>query len=115
MNNHCLFCKIIRKEIPADIVYEDDDVLAFLDIKAQAPVHILLVPKVHIEKVSDLNENVGYIVSKLVLAANKIARDKGLDEDGYRLVFNCGENAGQEVFHLHLHLLGGRKFTWPPG
>ncbi|MCK5305835.1 MAG: histidine triad nucleotide-binding protein [Candidatus Omnitrophica bacterium] len=115
MNNNCVFCKIIKQEIPADIVYEDDDVLAFLDIRAQAPVHILLVPKVHIEKVSDLNENVSYIVSKLVLAANKIARDKGLNEDGYRLVFNCGENAGQEVLHLHLHLLGGRKFTWPPG
>lgn len=110
-----LFCRIVEKEIPADIVYEDDEVLAFRDIRPQAPVHILIIPKKHIPKVADATEADADLLGKLVLAANKIAAQEGVSEDGYRLVFNNGPNSGQEVYHIHLHLLGGRKFGWPPG
>jgi len=113
--NDCIFCRIARKEIPAKIVFEDDKILAFEDIKPQAPEHILLVPKYHIEKISDLTESNIHMIGDLVLAANKIARDRGVEDSGYRIVLNCNKGAGQEVFHLHLHLLGGRKFSWPPG
>jgi histidine triad (HIT) family protein len=111
----CLFCKIVNKEIPAEIVYEDDLVLAFKDINPQAPQHLLIIPKKHIDKVSNLKKQEGDLISRMVLKANEIADLQGLADEGYRLVINCGKNAGQEVFHLHLHLLGGRKFTWPPG
>jgi len=111
----CLFCKIINKEIEANIVYEDKDALAFKDIHPQAPVHILIIPKQHIEKISDLDEQKKNIVSNLILTANSLARDNKIDKQGYRLVFNCGPDAGQLVFHIHLHLLGGRKMAWPPG
>jgi histidine triad (HIT) family protein len=111
----CLFCKIINREISADIVYEDDDILAFSDINPQAPQHILIIPKKHIAKASDLEEEESYIMSKMLIAANRIAKEKDLLENGYRIVLNCGKDAGQEIFHIHLHLLGGRKFTWPPG
>jgi histidine triad (HIT) family protein len=111
----CLFCKIINKEIPADIAYEDDLVLAFSDINPQAPHHILIIPKKHIAKISDLKEEQAHLIAQMVLAANKIAHEIGLVSKGYRLVLNCGQDAGQEVFHIHLHLLSGRKFTWPPG
>ena len=114
-NNDCLFCKIINKEIEANIVYEDKDILAFRDIHPQAPVHILIIPKQHIEKISDLDEQKKNIVSNLILAANNLARDNKIDKQGYRLVFNCGADAGQLIFHIHLHLLGGRKMAWPPG
>ena len=114
-NKNCLFCKIINKEIEANIVYEDKDVLAFKDIHPQAPVHILIIPKQHIEKISDLDEQKKNIVSNLILTANSLARDNKIDKQGYRLVFNCGADAGQLVFHIHLHLLGGRKMAWPPG
>jgi len=113
--NDCLFCKIINKEIEANIVYEDKDILAFEDIHPQAPVHILIIPKQHIEKISDLDEQKKDIVSNLILTANNLARDNKIDKQGYRLVFNCGADAGQLVFHIHLHLLGGRKMAWPPG
>ena len=111
----CLFCKLIRKEIPAKIVFEDNKILAFEDIKPQAPVHILIIPKFHVEKTSDLTEANMHMIGDLVLAAKRIAKEKGVEESGYRIVINCNRDAGQEVFHLHLHLLGGRKFTWPPG
>ncbi len=114
-NNDCLFCKIINKEIEANIVYEDKDILAFKDIHPQAPVHILIIPKQHIEKISDLDEQKKDIISNLILTANSLARDKKIDKQGYRLVFNSGADAGQLVFHIHLHLLGGRKMAWPPG
>lgn len=114
-NNDCIFCRIIRKEIPAKIVFEDDTILAFEDIKPQAPIHILVIPKLHIEKTSDLKEANVHMVGELVLAAKRLAKEKGAEGSGYRIVLNCDKDAGQEVFHLHLHLLGGRKFTWPPG
>ncbi len=111
----CLFCKIINREIPADIVYEDDLVLAFSDINPQAPNHTLIIPKKHIARVSDLKEEEARLMGRMIMAANKIVREKGLAEKGYRIVLNCGKDAGQEVFHIHLHLLSGRKFSWPPG
>lgn len=111
-----IFSKIINKEIPANIVYESDNVLAFKDINPQAPVHILIIPKIEIPKVTDIksSEHSG-LLSEMIDAANKIAKDSGIADDGFRLVFNCGDNGGQEVYHLHLHLLGGRKMKWPPG
>lgn len=111
-----IFTKIINKEIPAEIVYESENVLAFKDIKPQAPVHILIIPKIEISKITDLkgSEHSG-LLGEMIDTANQIARDFGIAEDGFRLVFNCGDNGGQEVYHLHLHLLGGRKMNWPPG
>jgi histidine triad (HIT) family protein len=111
-----IFSKIINKEIPADIVFESDNILAFKDINPQAPVHILIIPKVEIPKVTDLNgkENAD-LLGEMIDVANKLAKENGIDEDGFRLVFNCGDNGGQEVYHLHLHLLGGRQMKWPPG
>ena len=111
----CLFCKIIKKELPSRIVHEDSDSIAFEDISPKAPVHIMVVPKQHIEKISDLDIENAAIAGKLLLVANKIAKEKGIAETGYRIVINCNKDAGQEIFHLHLHLLGGRKLTWPPG
>ncbi len=112
-----IFAKIIRKEIPADIVFENDKVLAFKDINPQAPVHVLIIPKdTEIPTVMDLNSTKhSSLLGEMIDAANKIAKDFGISEDGFRLVFNCGANAGQEVYHLHLHLLGGRPMMWPPG
>ncbi len=114
-SDKCIFCKIARKDIPAKIVYEDDQVLAFEDAKPQAPVHVLIIPHDHIEKVSDLKEKDALIAGKVIMAAKNIARSKGLDDSGYRIVMNCNRDAGQEVFHVHAHLMGGRKFNWPPG
>lgn len=111
-----IFSKIINKEIPANIVFEDENVLAFKDINPQAPVHILIIPKIEIPKVSDLKGSEhSNLLGEMIDAANKIAKDLNIAEDGFRLVFNCGDNGGQEVYHLHLHLLGGRKMNWPPG
>ena len=110
-----LFTKIIRGEIPCDKVYEDDDVFAFRDISPQAPTHILVVPKEEIPTLNDLEEQHAELMGKIFLAAKKIAKDEGLEESGYRTVFNCGEGAGQTVFHIHLHLIGGRPLEWPPG
>ena len=111
-----IFSKIINKEIPANIVFESDSVLAFKDINPQAPVHILIIPKIEIPKVTDINGNEhSQLLGEMIDAANKIAKDLGISQDGFRLVFNCGDNGGQEVYHLHLHLLGGRKMKWPPG
>lgn len=109
----CLFCRIVKKEIPSAIVYEDDDTLAFKDISPQAPVHLLIIPKKHIKSTEEIDENNNLIAGKLISTSSKIAKDLKLD--GYRLVFNCNEIAGQTVFHLHCHLLGGRAMKWPPG
>ena len=111
----CIFCNIVNKKIPAKTVFEDKEVMAFEDVKPQAPVHIMVIPKAHIGKVSEMKDEHLSLVGKLVLAAKNIAKDKGIQERGYRIVINCNKDAGQEVFHLHLHLLGGRKFGWPPG
>ena len=109
----CLFCKMIAGEIKPDVVYEDDSVLAFRDINPQAPVHILIIPKVHMETLNDLHDFA--LAGKLLQTAIKLAGQEGLAEEGYRTVFNCNEKGGQEVFHLHMHLLGGRQMLWPPG
>ena len=111
-----IFTKIINREIPADIVYETETVLAFRDINPQAPVHVLIIPKVEIAKITDLNGNEhSTLLGEMYDAANKIAKDEGIADSGFRLVFNCGDDGGQEVYHIHMHLLGGRKMTWPPG
>ncbi len=111
----CLFCKIAAKEIPAKIVYEDTEVLAFHDIRPMAPVHVQIIPKRHIARVSDLTKETGGVAEMLVLTANRLAAELGVAEPGYRLVINCNAAAGQSVYHLHLHLLGGRAMGWPPG
>lgn len=111
-----IFSKIIRKEIPADIVFENEHVLAFRDINPQAPVHILIIPKVEIPSVKELSgAEHAKLLGEMIDAANEIARKEKVSENGFRLVLNCGPNAGQEVYHLHMHLLGGRKMNWPPG
>ncbi|MBI3252203.1 MAG: histidine triad nucleotide-binding protein [Candidatus Omnitrophica bacterium] len=111
----CLFCKIADREIPSTVVYESESVLGFNDIRPQAPVHILFMPKRHISGIHEVTaRNVGE-AGALLLAANEVAREKGLSEAGYRLVVNCKADGGQTVDHLHLHLLGGRRMTWPPG
>ena len=111
----CLFCKIIKREIPAAIVFEDDQMIAFNDINPQAPTHVLVVPKRHIATLNDLNAADDQIVGELVRRAAAIAAERGHDASGYRTVFNTNRDAGQTVFHIHLHLLGGRRFAWPPG
>ena len=110
-----IFSKILRGEIPCDKVYEDDKVLAFRDINPKAPVHILIIPRVEIPTVDDLGEEHQALVGHIVLVATRIAREEGLVPGGYRLVFNCMADGGQEVYHIHLHLLGGRAMNWPPG
>jgi histidine triad (HIT) family protein len=114
-NSTCIFCKIVKKEIPAKIVFEDNKVLAFEDVSPQAPVHILIIPKTHIEKLSDIKEESAAIIGRLTLTANMLANEKKVDRSGYRVVVNCGHDAGQAVSHLHMHLLGGRPMGWPPG
>ncbi len=109
-----LFTKIINREIPADIVYEDEQSLAFKDINPQAPVHLLIIPKKEIATINDLEEGDSELVGHLFLVAKKLAREMGFDDDGYRVVMNCNEQAGQTVFHIHLHLLAGKPLGWPP-
>jgi histidine triad (HIT) family protein len=111
----CLFCKIRDGEIPGDIVFETDDMLAFRDVNPQAPTHVLIIPKKHISTVNDLDENDEAIMGKLFRTAKLIAAQEGVSDDGYRLVVNCNEKAGQTVFHIHMHLLAGRAMIWPPG
>ena len=111
----CIFCKIARGEIPADIVLENEDVMVFRDLSPQAPVHLLAIPRKHIATINDLGDEDSALVGKLFLAAKQAAAQEGIADSGYRTVMNCGEGAGQTVFHLHLHVLGGRGFAWPPG
>ncbi len=104
-----IFSKIIERELPADIVYEDDEIMAFRDIAPQAPVHVLIIPKIEIPTVNDIEPEQAELVGRLILVAQKIAADEGIAEDGYRLVINCNRHGCQEVFHLHVHLVGGRQ------
>ena len=111
----CLFCKIVDGNLPADIVYENDMLVAFREINAKAPTHILLIPRRHIATMNDLQNGDETLAGELFVTAARIAADEGLADDGYRVVMNCNEAAGQSVFHIHLHLLGGRSMSWPPG
>lgn len=115
MSEDCLFCKIIRGEIPSSMVYEDESAYAFRDIDPQAPVHVLVVPREHIARVADAGEAHESMLGHLLWVAAEIARREGVEEDGYRLAVNCGKHGGQAVEHLHVHLLGGRQMGWPPG
>jgi histidine triad (HIT) family protein len=115
MNTDCLFCKIVRGEIPSTTVHEDDIVLAFRDIAPRSPTHILVIPKRHIASAADLTEEDGPLLGRLFAATAAIARQEGIVDDGYRLVSNVGRWGGQTVDHLHIHLMGGRAFQWPPG
>lgn len=110
-----IFAKIIRREIPAQIVYEDEHVLAFKDIHPQAPVHVLFIPKVAVPTLNDLQDDQAELVGRLALAAAKYAKQEGFAERGYRVVMNCNGDGGQTVYHIHLHLLAGRSMVWPPG
>lgn len=111
----CLFCKIAAGEIPAELVYESDDVVAFRDINPQAPTHVLVIPRTHIATINDIEEAHHALVGSLYSAAREIAAQEGIADVGYRAVMNCNEGAGQSVFHIHLHVLGGRPLAWPPG
>ena len=110
-----IFAKIINKEIPADILYEDDSVIAFRDVNPQAPVHFLVIPKKEIPTLNDIEEHDKDIIGELFLVAKKLAKKEGLEKKGYRTIFNCNEDGGQTVFHIHLHVIGGRQMEWPPG
>lgn len=111
----CLFCKIVEGGIPSAKVYEDEDILAFEDINPQAPLHILVIPKSHKSNLLELDDSDKDVIGRIYLVINKIAKEKGVAADGFRVVVNCGKKAGQEVFHIHYHLLAGRAFSWPPG
>lgn len=111
----CLFCKIAQGTIPAVIIYEDNEIMAFRDLNPQAPKHLLVIPRQHIATINDAKEEHQALLGKMILGAQKIARTEGLSETGYRLVFNINPDGGQTVYHIHLHLLGGRQMTWPPG
>lgn len=114
-DSDCIFCKIAAGEIPAKLVHEDDEIVAFHDVQPQAPTHILVIPRRHIGTLLDTSDGDAELLGRLQRAAVEIARRQGLDRDGFRLVTNCLEGAGQSVFHLHVHLLGGRPMRWPPG
>src|SRR5262245_45883079 len=111
----CLFCKIANKEVPAKVQFEDDDLLAFHDINPGAPTHVLVIPKRHIVSLNDATAADAALRGKLVLATHRVAEETGIAEKGYRVVINTGQNAGQSVFHVHVHVLGGRAMAWPPG
>ena len=110
-----IFTRIIDREIPADIVFENDSAIAIKDINPQAPVHILIIPKKHIATINDIQESDKVLIGELFLIAKNLAKELGIDRDGYRTIFNCNEHGGQTVYHIHLHLVGGRQFGWPPG
>lgn len=112
---NCIFCNIAEGKLKADVVYQDENVVAFKDINPQAPIHILIIPRKHISTINDLESDDAELVGKIVLTAKKIATDLGIAEDGYRILFNCNKMGGQHVYHIHLHLLGGRQLLWPPG
>ncbi|HBC92874.1 MAG TPA: histidine triad nucleotide-binding protein [Pelotomaculum sp.] len=111
----CLFCKIIKKEIPAEIVYEDEQVLVFKDINPMAPVHLIIIPQKHIPALADMDEKDTFLMGQIQLTAARLAVKMGLAEEGFRLVNNCGRSAQQTVMHIHYHLLAGRHLNWPPG
>jgi histidine triad (HIT) family protein len=113
--SNCLFCKILAGDIPADIIFESETAIAFRDINPQAPTHVLIIPRKHIATINEIAEEDEALVGSLYSAAREIAAGQGIAEHGYRAVMNCNEGAGQTVFHIHLHLLGGRAFSWPPG
>jgi len=115
MKNDCIFCKIANKEIAADIVYEDEEMLGFRDIAPKAPVHFLFIPKRHISTLNDVSGQDADLLGRMLLRIKEAAAKENISEEGYRVVANCNKSAGQEVFHIHFHLLGGRKFSWPPG
>jgi len=114
-NMSTIFTKIINKEIPADILFEDDDILAFRDINPQAPIHFLVIPKKEIRTLNDIEEDDKDLIGKLFIIAKELAKSEGISEEGYRTIFNCNEHGAQTVYHIHLHVLGGRQMTWPPG
>ncbi len=114
-DSSCLFCRIVAREVPAEILRESDRVLAFRDIDPKAPTHILLIPKEHLESLADIEDGHGAVLADIAQAATHLARTEGIDQTGWRLVSNVGPDAGQAVFHLHFHLLGGRPMGWPPG
>ncbi len=111
----CLFCKIESGDIPSDTIFKNDNVIAFRDVAPQAPTHILIIPRKHISTTNDLTTEDQALVGEIMIVAKDIAKQEGLSESGYRLVFNCNQDGGQAVYHIHLHLLGGRKLGWPPG
>ena len=111
----CLFCKIVNNEIPAELIFEDDRIVAFNDINPQAPIHILIIPKEHFASLNDIPEEKKDLMGHILLRARQIAQNLGIQENGYRIVLNTARDSGQEVFHIHFHLLGGRRMTWPPG
>lgn len=111
----CLFCKMLTGKIKPDVVYENDSIMAFRDINPQAPVHVLIIPKKHIATLNDLPDTDALLAGELFIAAKKVAALTGIAESGYRMVMNCNADAGQSVFHIHLHVLGGRHMQWPPG
>ncbi|HAK53877.1 MAG: histidine triad nucleotide-binding protein [Vicinamibacterales bacterium] len=115
MSTDCLFCRIVAGELPATLVHEDEQLVAFEDISPQAPTHVLIVPRRHVATLNDLGPEDDGLVGEMVRRAAAIAKARGIAEGGYRTVFNCNREAGQTVFHIHLHLLGGRPLTWPPG
>ena len=112
---NCIFCKIINKEIPSQLIYEDEKITAFNDINPQAPIHILLIPKEHFASLNDIPEEKKDLLNHLLLKARQIAQQEGIAKNGYRIVLNTEKDSGQEVFHIHFHLLGGRRMRWPPG
>lgn len=111
----CIFCKIVKGDIPSNKIYEDDKVLAFHDISPEAPIHFLVIPKEHIKSANDINENNSHIISHIFLVINKLVRELNIAETGYRIVNNCGKDGGQTVDHIHFHVLGQRDLKWPPG
>jgi histidine triad (HIT) family protein len=111
----CLFCRIVRKELPAKVLFETERVLAFEDIRPKAPVHVLVIPKDHIASLNEAPEGAEALLGEILLRAREAARMKGIGESGYRIVLNTARDSGQEVFHIHFHVLGGRRMTWPPG
>jgi histidine triad (HIT) family protein len=113
--SECIFCKIVARTIPAALVYEDEMVVAFDDVNPQAPTHTLVIPRKHVASIAELQDSEGELLGRLMLAGNKIAKLKGIADAGYRIVINTGAHGGQSVFHLHLHVLGGRHLAWPPG
>jgi len=115
MSDDCIFCKIASGEMESELVYEDDSVVAFSDINPVAPHHILIIPRKHIASINEIGEGEAKLIGRLFLAAGKLAKDLGVDQPGYRCVINTNKDAGQAVFHIHLHLLAGRKLGWPPG